>query len=82
MLSEERNQLLCDVMPETPMGNLLRRYWYPIAGASELEERSTKAVRILGEDLVVFKDKSGAYGLIDGQVPGSGVALRVPSSWG
>lgn len=65
MLSEERNQLLCDVMPETPMGNLLRRYWYPIAGASELEERSTKAVRILGEDLVVFKDKSGAYGLID-----------------
>ena len=37
MLSEERNRTLTQVGPGTPMGELLRRYWMPIAGASELE---------------------------------------------
>ena len=47
------------------MGELMRRYWHPIAAASELDEKPTKAVRILGEDLVLYKDKSGTIGLID-----------------
>ena len=47
------------------MGELMRRYWHPIAAAGELIERPTKAVRILGEDLVLYKDKSGTLGLID-----------------
>ena len=49
----------------TPMGDLLRRYWWPIAGASELEKPGTLAVRLMGEDLVLYKDLGGKYGLID-----------------
>ena len=65
MLSEERNRTLTQVGPGTPMGNLLRRYWMPIAGASEFEKRATKPVRIMGEDLVLFKNLKGEFGLID-----------------
>lgn len=65
MLSEEKNRLLTQVGPGTRMGELLRRYWMPIAGVSEFDARSTKPVRLLGEDLVLYKDLSGAYGLVD-----------------
>ena len=65
MLSEEKNRLLTQVGPGTRMGGLLRRYWMPIAGVSEFDARSTKPVRLLGEDLVLYKDLSGAYGLVD-----------------
>ena len=44
--------LLTQVSAGTPMGELMRRYWHPVAAAGELVERPTKAVRILGEDLV------------------------------
>nr|WP_145552740.1 aromatic ring-hydroxylating dioxygenase subunit alpha [Variovorax boronicumulans] len=65
MLSEEKNRLLTQVGPGTPMGALLRRYWMPIAGVSEFDARSTKPVRLLGEDLVLYKDLSGSFGLVD-----------------
>jgi 5,5'-dehydrodivanillate O-demethylase len=42
----------------------MRRYWHPIAAAVELDEKPTKPVRLLGEDLVLFKDRSGTVGLI------------------
>jgi hypothetical protein len=45
--------------------DLLRRYWWPIAGAIELENAGTLAVRLMGEDLVLYKDLGGKYGLID-----------------
>src|SRR5438105_2634127 len=64
MLSEEQNRLLTRVGPGTPMGALLRRYWMPIAGASELEKPGTKPVRLMGEDLVLYRDLSGTFGLI------------------
>lgn len=69
MLSEEKNQRLTRVGPDTEMGNYLRRYWHPIAGESEFDDISIKPVRILGEDLVLYKDLSGQYGLIDRQCP-------------
>jgi 5,5'-dehydrodivanillate O-demethylase len=47
------------------MGNLLRRYWHPVAASAELVSFPTKAVRLLGEDLVLYKDKSGTLGLIE-----------------
>ena len=53
----------------TPMGDLLRRYWQPIAGASELDDIPTKPVRLLGEDLVLYKDLAGQYGLLDRHCP-------------
>jgi 5,5'-dehydrodivanillate O-demethylase oxygenase subunit len=69
MLSQETNELLTRVGPGTRMGALLRRYWHPVAAVQELEERSTKAVRLLGEDLVLYKDLGGRYGLLQRQCP-------------
>ncbi|MBL76476.1 MAG: phthalate 4,5-dioxygenase, partial [Chloroflexi bacterium] len=51
MLTNEQNQKLTSIMPGTPMGELMRRYWHPIAAAAELDEKPTKSVRLLGEDL-------------------------------
>ena len=65
MLTEEKNRLLTRVGPGTPMGDLLRRYWMPIAGASEFETRKTKPVRLMGEDLVLYQDLGGRFGLLD-----------------
>ena len=65
MLSAQENEALTKVGPGTPMGELMRRYWHPVAAAAELDERPTKAVRLLGEDLVLYRDRSGTYGLLD-----------------
>ena len=65
MLSIENNELITKVSPGTPMGELMRRYWHPVAATQELQERPTKSVRLLGEDLVLYRDKSGTYGLIE-----------------
>ncbi|MFM0265437.1 Rieske 2Fe-2S domain-containing protein [Paraburkholderia sediminicola] len=51
------------------MGNLMRRYWQPIGAATELENRWTKRVRLLGEDLVLFRNRQGQRGLIAEQCP-------------
>ena len=69
MLTAARNELLTRVSAGTPMGELLRRYWQPIAGASELESNPVKPVRLLGEDLVLYRDGGGRYGLIDRHCP-------------
>ena len=69
MLSPEKNRMLTQVGPGTPMGELLRRYWMPIGGASELDEKPIKPVRLLGEDLVLYKDIGGHFGLIDRHCP-------------
>ena len=65
MLSTELNAKITQVGPGTPMGDLLRRYWFPIAGVSELLEHPTKSIRLLGEDLTLYRDRSGTIGLID-----------------
>jgi len=63
MLTAEENERLTRVGPGTPGGELLRRYWHPISVAQELtEENPTKFVRILGENLVLFRDKTGRIG--------------------
>jgi 5,5'-dehydrodivanillate O-demethylase len=64
MLSAARNEMLTRVGPGTPMGDLLRRHWMPVAGASELDGRPVKPLRLLGEDLVLYRDGGGRYGLI------------------
>ena len=69
MLSEEKNRQLTQVGPGTPMGELMRRYWHPIAAVTELDAKATKPVRLMGEDLVLFKDLSGNFGLVDRQCP-------------
>lgn len=64
MLTHEENIHLTQTGKGTPMGELLRRYWNPIAAVTEFEDRSTKQVRLMGEDLVLYKDRSGTYGLL------------------
>ena len=51
------------------MGELMRRYWQPIGAAVDLESKWTQRVRLLGEDLVIFKDRQGRLGLIAEQCP-------------
>ncbi len=66
MLSAEDNERLTRIGPGTPCGDVLRRYWQPAALSEELAgERPVKAVRLLGEDLVLFRDADGRVGLID-----------------
>ncbi len=69
MLSEEKNRLLTQVGPGTPMGNLLRRYWMPVAGVSEFETRDTKPMRLFGEELVLYRDLSGTWGMVARNCP-------------
>lgn len=69
MLSTEKNQILTQVGPGKPMGEYLRRYWHPIAGASEFDGNSVRPIRLFGEDLVLFKDLSGRYGLVQRRCP-------------
>ncbi len=64
MLTAEENAALTRVGPGTEMGRLLRRYWHPIGPAAEMEDRWTKRVRLMGEDLVLFKDRQGRFGLV------------------
>ncbi len=64
MLTAEENRILTEVAAGTPMGELLRRYWYPVAIKSELDLEPTKWVRLLGESLVLYRDLSGNVGLI------------------
>ncbi len=64
MITEEENERLTAVDRGTPMGDLLRRYWHAIGGAVEMKDAWTKRVRLLGEDLVLYRDRSGRFGLV------------------
>ncbi len=69
MLTEEQNRTLARVGPGTLVGELLRRYWMPIAAETELDDSPTKAVRLLGEDLTLYRDRGGTYGLVERHCP-------------
>jgi 5,5'-dehydrodivanillate O-demethylase len=70
MLTREENEILTRVGRGTPAGEMLRRYWMPVAVSAELtDERPIKAVRLLGEDLVVYRDRKGRYGVVGEQCP-------------
>ncbi len=69
MLTVEQNKLLTEVGPGKPMGSYLRRYWHPIAGSSEFDDKNVRPIRLFGEDLVLYKDLSGSYGLIQRLCP-------------
>lgn len=76
MLTAEQNERLTKVGPGTPAGELLRRYWHPVAIAADLTaENPAKFVRILGEDLVLFKTSTGDAGLLRDRCPHRGASL-------
>ena len=76
MLTAKENERLMRVGPGTPMGELMRRYWHPVAAVAELDENPVKAVKILGESLVVYRDRKGGYGLIDDTCPHRRISLE------
>ena len=84
MLTQEENELLTQTGPGTPMGDLLRRYWQPVAAVAEMADRWTKRVRIMGEDLVLFKDRTGKLGLIGEACPHrrASLAYGIPPATG
>lgn len=71
MLRKEDNERLTRVGPGTPGGDLMRRYWQPVLLASELPETDGAPVRVrlLGEDLIAFRDSTGAIGMVDAYCP-------------
>ena len=77
MLSREDNALLTRVDRGTPMGDTLRRYWIPALLARELPEPDCPPVRVrlLGEDLVAFRDTQGRIGLLDELCPNRRASL-------
>jgi 5,5'-dehydrodivanillate O-demethylase len=69
MTTQQQNERLSKVGPGTPMGNLLRRYWQPVGTAIELEKEPVQKVRLLGENLTLYRSESGEYGLIGDRCP-------------
>ncbi len=64
MLTAEQNQRLTQTEADTPMGELLRRYWHVIGTLPELEQEPVQPVRLLGENLTLFRDERGRIGLL------------------
>jgi phthalate 4,5-dioxygenase len=71
MMTTQENDLLCRVEGAAPMGQLMRRHWIPVCLAEEVAEADGTPVhaKILGEDLVVFRDTSGSIGVLDEHCP-------------
>ncbi len=71
MLTAEENDLLCRVEGDAPMGQIMRRHWIPACLSEEVAEADGAPVkiRLLGEDLVVFRDSEGRLGVLDEYCP-------------
>ncbi len=76
MITQEHNERLTRVGPGTPGGRLLRYYWHPIAPAVDLDENPVKKVRLLGENLVLYRDRSGKLGLVEHRCPHRRVSME------
>ena len=76
MLTAEDNEILCGVGPGTPLGSLLREYWMPVLFSSELEaDGPARRMKLLGEDLIAFRDTDGRVGLLAAHCPHRGASL-------
>ncbi len=74
MLSQEENSLFASIGPGTPMGEMLRRYWHPV-GCSELVTSKPRRVKVLGEELVLYRGDSGEPALMQLRCAHRSVAL-------
>lgn len=82
-MKAQQNELVTRIGPGTPCGALMRQYWQPVALVDEFDprldprmaQRPVKAVRVLGQDLVLFRDAGGAWGLLDRDCPHRGADL-------
>jgi phenylpropionate dioxygenase-like ring-hydroxylating dioxygenase large terminal subunit len=71
MLTRENNAFVTEVGPGTPMGNLFRQFWLPLTLPEQLPEPDCEParLRLLGEDLVAFRDTNGQVGVVDAFCP-------------
>ena len=77
MLAKEDNELITNTNRGTPMGELFRRFWLPVALSEELPgpDCMPVRVRVLGEDLIAFRDTDGKVGLVDAYCPHRGAPM-------
>lgn len=77
VLTKQENELICRVGPGTPMGEMIRRFWVPACLSDELPAPDCDPIRVrlLGEDLVAFRDTSGRVGLMEERCPHRGASL-------
>lgn len=76
-MKAEQNELITRIGPGTPCGKLMRHYWQPVALVDEFDprldermlQRPLKAVRVLGQDFILFKDNQQRWGLLDRDCP-------------
>ena len=76
-MKSEQNELVTRIGPGTPCGAVMRQYWQPVALVDEFDPaldprmagRPLKAVRVLGQDLVLFRDQQDRWGLLDRDCP-------------
>ena len=82
-MKAEQNEMLTRIGPGTPCGGVMRSYWQPVALVDEFDPRldprmatrPVKAVRVLGQDLVLLRDAQGRWGLLDRNCPHRGADL-------
>ena len=77
MTTPGQNDFLTRTGPDTPMGNLFRRYWIPALTSAEIPEPDSPPVRVklLSERLIAFRDTQGRVGLMDEFCAHRGVSL-------
>src|SRR5258707_4657165 len=77
MLTKDQNELLCRVEGSAPMGGIMRHHWLPVCLSEEVAEKDGAPVkaRLVGEDLVVFRDSNGKLGVLDEHCPHRGASL-------
>ena len=70
-MTPQQNDLLCRVEGDAPMGKVMRRHWMPVCMSEEVAERDgpPRRARLLGENMVVFRDTEGRVGVLDEQCP-------------
>jgi 5,5'-dehydrodivanillate O-demethylase oxygenase subunit len=75
MLTQEQNERLTQTGAGTPGGEFLRRYWHPVAATADLDRETVVPVRVLGENLVLYRSTKGEIGLIQERCPHRSASL-------
>jgi len=75
VITKEENDRLTQIGPGTLMGNLMRRYWHPVIATAALDEDPVQPIRLLGEDLVLYRDEAGKLGLVSHRCAHRGISL-------
>ena len=64
VVTQEINERMTQTGPDTPAGKMLRYYWHPVCSSDDLDREPVQPIRLLSENLTLFKDKRGRIGLI------------------